>query len=90
MALGFGTSNGGIRRTVQHRVNVQRFRDELGNNTNLTTYGHLVDVSEEFYVSTAFSNTAVNNQSGANVITENSLIEVNTDFQRETITTTGI
>jgi hypothetical protein len=64
--------------------------DELGNITNLETYGGLEETTEEDYIAGAFSNTALNGQSGttsAGVITEDSVSETNNDFARRTIKT---
>ena len=86
---GYGLA-AGLSRTETNTVQTAQKEDELGNITDLETYGGLNETTEEDYIAGAFTNAATNGQSGttsSGVITENSVNEVNNDFARETTKT---
>ena len=86
---GFGI-DAGLSRTTTNTVQTAQKEDELGNITDLETYGGLEEITSEDYIAGAFTNAALNGQSGTTslaVITENSVNEVNNDFARESTKT---
>lgn len=81
---GYGVADG-LSLTTTHTVQYAQKEDELGNITNIETYGGLVETTAEDYVTGAIVNTALNGESGttsAGVVTEYTVTEVNNDFAR--------
>lgn len=81
---GYGVTDG-LSITTTNTVQTAQKEDELGNITDLETYGGMEEVTEEDYTSGAFTNLAVNGQSGTTstgVVVEHTETQVNNDFAR--------
>lgn len=88
-STGYGIADG-LNRTVTTTVQTAQKEDELGNITDIETYGGLEETTTEDYASGTVTNLATNGQSGttsAAVTTEHTTTEVNNDFARQTIKT---
>lgn len=88
--MGFGIT-AGISSTKRYSVQYADKVDTDGSIIEFTTYGGTEEVSTEEYTDAgSFTNAATNGQTGtdlASATIENSLIESNTDYSRETTTT---
>lgn len=83
---GFGVA-AGLSRTERNSVQYAQKESELGEITDVETFGGIQEVDEEDYAGATFTNEAVNGQSGtpsAGVVTEHTLTEVNNDFAKTT------
>ena len=84
--MGFGVDTG-ISRQTNNSVNVAEKLNSKGDIIEMTTYGGKEEKTEEVY-SSSFSNEAVNGQTGTSVIPSHNLIESNTEYARESKSTT--
>lgn len=85
-ATGYGIDSG-LSRTTTHTVQYAQKEDELGNITDMETYGGIQEITEEDYTSGTLTNLAVNGQSGTTstgIVTEHTETEVNNDFAKVT------
>jgi len=83
-ANGFGV-DAQISRTTTNTVQTAQKENEVGEITNMETYGALIETTEEDMGVTTFVNEALNGQSGttsSGVVTEHTLTETNTDYNR--------
>jgi hypothetical protein len=83
-ANGYGV-DAGISRTTTNTVQTAQKEDETGAITALETFGGLEEITEEEMGVASFTNEALNGQSGttsAGVVTEHTLTETNTDYNR--------
>ena len=86
---GYGVADG-LSRSETNTVQYAQKEDELGNITDVETYGGMKEETTEDYASGTVTNTALNGQSGTTaggVVTEHTVTEQNNDFARETIKT---
>jgi len=87
--MGFGdTTVGNISTNTAYTVQTADKMDEQGRVDEMTTYGGIVETTEEIYSDAgSFTNLAVNSQVGnttAAAVTSHTLIESNTDYCRST------
>ncbi len=83
---GYGVE-AGLSKTTTNTVQTAQKEDELGNITDLETYGGMEEISEEDYTAGTFTNLATNGQSGTTstgVVTEHTETQVNNDFAKAT------
>ena len=90
--MGFGVSEAGkINKTVSNTVETAEKRDEDGVIVEMTTYGGVeTTTTEEYTDQGSFTNAATNGQTITNLaggVTENTLVEANDDYSRETTVT---
>ena len=88
--MGFGI-NTGISRNTNHTVQRAEKISSLGDIDEVTTYGGMVEITEEGYEDAgSFTSGATNGQVGNSstaVTMSDSLIESNTEYARSTTTT---
>jgi len=85
--MGFGVSTAGnISQNTAYSVQVADKTDEDGRIDEMTTYGGIVETTEEVFTDAgSFTNEATNGQVGntsTNVVMSHTLIESNTDYAR--------
>ena len=89
MAYSFGL-DAGISRNTNNTVEHASVMDENGVIVEEETFGGIEEITEESSLNAAFSNEALNGQTGivsAGVVTAHSLVESNNDFSRVSKTT---
>ncbi len=85
--MSFGTGAAGVlSRQTSATTQVADKLNEDGNILETTSYGGTVEVTEETYTDT-FTNQAVNEQNGNDIVTSHEYNEVNTDYAKQTKTT---
>ena len=85
--MSFGTGTAGVlSRQTSNTVQVADKLNENGDITESTSFGGVKEVTEETYTDT-FTNTAVNGQSGTDIVTSHEYNEVNNDYAKQTKTT---
>ena len=86
--MGWGKSTAGISKSTNNSVTVAEKLNQNGDIDEMRSYGGKTEIQEEVYIdASAFTNEAVNGQSGSSVISAHNLIESNTDFCRSQKTT---
>ena len=85
--MSFGTGAVGIlsRQTSATTQTADKLNEE-GNILETTSFGGTVEVTEETYTDT-FTNEAVNEQQGNDIVTSHDYNEVNNDYAKQTKTT---
>jgi len=89
MAYSFGV-DAGISRNTNNSVEHASVMNEVGEIVEEESFGGIEEITEESFLNEAFANTALNGQTGtvsAGIVTAHSLVEVNNDFSRVSITT---
>jgi hypothetical protein len=87
--MGFGAPTGKIDTTTSNTVETAEKRDENGKITEMTTFGG-IETKTETEFTDSFTNACTNGQTGTTstgVITENTYVETNDDYARETTVT---
>jgi len=84
--MAFGL-DAGISRTTTNTVNVAEQLGPDGTILDMTTHGGSSETQEEIYLSGAFTNEALNGQTGTEVVSSHVLTETNADYARVTKTT---
>ena len=86
--MGFGcTTVGNISQNDAYSVQTADKMDEKGRIDEFTTYGGVLETTEEVYHSGTFTNLAVNGAVGnttSAAVTSHTLVESNTDYARAT------